>query len=53
MNTGDECDTVSAYKAGITVYCVGSPPTTVAHYAGHITEAMDEALNSIRRAARA
>ena len=45
---GDEFDTVAVYKEGITMYNVGAPPTTVAHLPGRITDAMAEALASIR-----
>ena len=49
---GSEFDTVAVYRAGITMYCVGMAPTTVVHRPGHITDAMAEALESVRAGLR-
>ena len=42
-------DNVAIYKHGLTMYCVGVPPTTIRHHPGHITDALAAALESVRR----
>ncbi|MGZ4791457.1 MAG: hypothetical protein ACXWBO_06310 [Ilumatobacteraceae bacterium] len=44
-----EFDSVAVYKEGLTMYRVGVQATTVAHHPGRITDALVEALASIRR----
>ena len=44
-----EFDNVAIYKEGLTMYCVGVPPTTVGHHPGRIADALAEALASVRR----
>ena len=46
---GAEFDNVAIYKEGLTMYCVGVPPTTVGHHPGRITDALAEALASVHR----
>ena len=43
-----EFDSVAIYKEGLTMYRVGVPATTVVHH-GRITDALAEALASVRR----
>lgn len=44
-----EFDNVAIYKQGLTMYCVGVPPTTVRHQPGRITDALAKALESVHK----